>query len=188
VTLFATTAILGMAATTGSGSTTVIDDHRIPGLEATIERQQDTADRLIGERDTAYAQIDQLKQAQADAQTDLDAQQADLDERASGLDDRETGLDTREGEITGAEAAAEANSFGNGTYVVGTDIQPGTYRSDGPTPDAFGMGYWARLSGLGGTLDEIITNALPEGPATVTISASDTAFESTGMQTWTKIG
>lgn len=40
-------------------------------------------------------------------------------------------------------------SFGNGTHLVNTDIDPGTYRS-GKTLTC----YWARLSGLGGQLGD----------------------------------
>jgi hypothetical protein len=49
------------------------------------------------------------------------------------------------------------------------------------------MGHWARLSGGGGTLDEIITNATPTGPPKVTVEPSDAAFETTGMKDWTKV-
>ncbi|MDZ7761263.1 MAG: hypothetical protein U5L00_13550 [Desulfovermiculus sp.] len=46
-------------------------------------------------------------------------------------------------------------SFGCGWWLVGIDIVPGTYRAEGP------VSYFARLSGLGGELQDIIINALP---------------------------
>lgn len=70
--------------------------------------------------------------------------------------------------------------FGDGTHLVGDDIQPGTYRNDGET----GRCYWKRLSGFGGTLDDIIANAHPEGQSFVTIDSSDAAFESKNCGTW----
>lgn len=65
--------------------------------------------------------------------------------------------------------------------MVGEDIEPGVYRTDGS-----GTCYWARLSGLGGGLGDIIANGLPSGPATVEISPSDAAFESSGCGEWTR--
>jgi len=71
--------------------------------------------------------------------------------------------------------------FDDGTYIVGTDIRSGTYRSS----EGDGC-YWARLKGFGGTLNEIIANDYLSGsPATVTIKASDTGFTSNDCGTWT---
>jgi hypothetical protein len=76
--------------------------------------------------------------------------------------------------------AAPQSSFGDGTYVVGSHINPGTYRSPGGSSC-----YWERLSGFGGTYNDIIANGLPTGPAIVTISGSDAGFETVGCGTWT---
>jgi hypothetical protein len=74
-------------------------------------------------------------------------------------------------------------SFGNGTFIVGTDIQPGTYRIT-----AGSNCYYARLSGFGGTSGEIIANANTNGSgAIVTIKPSDAGFQSSGCATWTMI-
>lgn len=71
--------------------------------------------------------------------------------------------------------------FGEGTFIVGTDISPGTYQSsDGDSC------YWARLSGFGGTLQDIIANDFGSGGgAIVQIRAKDVGFTSTGCGTWT---
>jgi len=73
-------------------------------------------------------------------------------------------------------------SFGDGTYLVGKDIQPGTYKSS-----EGGSGYWARLSSFSGDLSSIIANDLPQGPSIVKISPNDKGFETFGNGTWTKI-
>lgn len=73
--------------------------------------------------------------------------------------------------------------FGGGIYIVGTDIAPGTWQNDGTSGC-----YWARLSGFGGTFDEIIANSFSDTQQIVTISPSDAGFESTSCGTWTKIG
>lgn len=72
-------------------------------------------------------------------------------------------------------------SFGNGTHVVGSDIEPGTYRSS-----RTGSCYWARLSGFSGELDDVIGNG-NSSPEIVTISASDAAFETSGCGQWTLV-
>lgn len=78
--------------------------------------------------------------------------------------------------------------FGDGTFVVGSDIVAGTYKSAGPSDDGSGSCYWARLKNTTGDLDTIIANNISNGPDTVTISRSDGAFKTSGCQTWHKIG
>jgi len=82
--------------------------------------------------------------------------------------------------------AGPGSSFGNGVYAVGADVQPGSYRTSGPEAGRL-FCYWARLSGFGGSLDEIIANDNSGGPTVVTISPSDIGFESSGCGTWTRI-
>lgn len=74
----------------------------------------------------------------------------------------------------------------DGVYIVGADIAPGTWRSSGGSE--FGC-YAARLSGFGGTLDEVITNDIAtEGGLVINIAPTDVGFETTGCGTWEKIG
>lgn len=73
---------------------------------------------------------------------------------------------------------------GDGTFLVGTDVQPGTYRSDA---GSYGC-YYARLSDTSGAPGSIITNNLSQGPLVVTIDDSDAAFETRGCRTWTAVG
>ena len=54
----------------------------------------------------------------------------------------------------------------DGRRRVGSEIQPGTYRN---TDSSQGC-YWERLSGFGGTLNEIIANDFTNGLTIVTIS------------------
>ena len=72
--------------------------------------------------------------------------------------------------------------FGDGTFQVGKDIQPGTYRTRAGSSGC----YYARLKGFGGTLDDIIANNDTDAPALVTIAASDKGFESDGCGSWTQ--
>ena len=80
----------------------------------------------------------------------------------------------------GTTSAQPVRSFGPGTYLVGTDIEPGIYRTEGEVT------YYERLSGLSGEFDDIIANeALPEGPVLIEIKDTDAAFHSEGPGEWT---
>ena len=81
-----------------------------------------------------------------------------------------------------APQPAAVGSFTNGTKIVGTDIQPGTYRTRVPSEGC----YWARLSGLSGGLSEIIANDNTDGPAIVVIAPTDKGFQSSRCGTWTR--
>ncbi|MEO7018838.1 MAG: hypothetical protein ABI234_01645 [Ktedonobacteraceae bacterium] len=72
--------------------------------------------------------------------------------------------------------------FSDGTFVIGKDIQPGTYR----TREASSGCYYARLKGFGGTLGEINANNNTDNPAIVTIFPTDAGFQSNNCGTWTK--
>ena len=82
-------------------------------------------------------------------------------------------------ELAKEEEKSDENVISSGTHIVGEDIEPGVYQG-------LGVSYWARLSGLGGSLDEIIANETPVGPTYVEIKESDEAFETMGGQ-WIKI-
>jgi hypothetical protein len=72
--------------------------------------------------------------------------------------------------------------FEDGTFVVGKDIKPGTYRTREGSPGC----YYARLRGFGGQLDEIIGNNNTSDPAIITIDASDKGFKSSNCGLWTQ--
>ncbi|MCX2179005.1 hypothetical protein KV205_00440 [Streptomyces sp. SKN60] len=73
---------------------------------------------------------------------------------------------------------------GDGVFLVGKDIQPGTYRSDGKDNV---LCYWARLSDTTGELGDIIASGNAEGQAIVKIDPSDKAFQSSDCKSWQKI-
>lgn len=70
-------------------------------------------------------------------------------------------------------------SFGDGTYVVGTDVAPGVYQSAGPVDG--GACYWKRVNA-----DGIVDNAMTKKPQIVQIEAGDTAFTTSECQEWQK--
>lgn len=78
--------------------------------------------------------------------------------------------------------AAIADIEGDGVWLVGADIESGTYRSTGGNDC-----YWARLKNLSGGLNGIIANGLGANQV-VTVAPSDAAFETTRCGAWTKVG
>lgn len=80
--------------------------------------------------------------------------------------------------------ANPSGPFGEGMFIVGTDVASGTWRSEG----AIGGCYWARLAGFTGGLDEVIANQFSDAQQIVTIAPTDAGFESNGCGNWTKIG
>lgn len=83
---------------------------------------------------------------------------------------------------TPAAPKSPATNFGDGNYVVGTDIQAGTYRTRVGSPGC----YYARLSGFSGSMGEILANNNTDAPAIITISASDKGFNTSNCGTWTQ--
>lgn len=82
---------------------------------------------------------------------------------------------------------AEAEQIpGDGVFLVGRDIKPGTYRSEGPQGEPIIYCAWARLSGTGGEGKDIISGDASKGAETVTIAATDKAFRTSGCKTWKK--
>ena len=82
-----------------------------------------------------------------------------------------------------AAGASGAGSFGDGTQLVGTDVQAGTYRAPGGAEC-----YWERLKGASGSVNDIIANDMGTTNPVVQIAASDYAFTSSNCGGWTKIG
>lgn len=80
------------------------------------------------------------------------------------------------------EPESEEPNFSDGTHQVGTDIQPGTYRTREGSPGC----YYARLAGFSNELDDILANGNASGPAIVTIEPTDAGFESQGCGIWTQ--
>lgn len=72
----------------------------------------------------------------------------------------------------------------DGTFRVGIDIVPGTYRSAGPRPHGASDCYWERLDSL--DPNHIIQNDISTGPQVVTIAPTDKAFSTRSCLPWQK--
>lgn len=108
-----------------------------------------------------------------------DAELADKSQSLDMLEDEEQAEESSPQAMTDDDETEPAITFEDGTHMVGSDIQPGTYRNDGTQSC-----YWARMSGFGGTTDDIIANDNPRGQTYVTISEDDAAFKSQLCGSW----
>ncbi|MFF3215185.1 hypothetical protein ACFYYB_31650 [Streptomyces sp. NPDC002886] len=83
-----------------------------------------------------------------------------------------------------APAAGKAKSAikGSGTFQVGSDVQPGLYRSAGNKAD--GNCYWERAKDSKGEPESILDNANVVGLSYVAIGATDKIFKTEGCKGW----
>ncbi|QLE72388.1 hypothetical protein FGW37_12965 [Streptomyces rectiverticillatus] len=78
------------------------------------------------------------------------------------------------------EKAAKGAIRGSGTYEVGSDIKPGTYRSLGNKDGC----YWERAKDSSGEADAILANDNVVGASYVTVKAEDKVFKTQGCKSW----
>ncbi|NUV60431.1 hypothetical protein G6W55_12125 [Streptomyces sp. CAI-85] len=84
------------------------------------------------------------------------------------------------------EAAGPATTFsGEGEYLVGEDIKPGTYKTAGPEGE-FGC-YWERAKDASGEFEAIIANNNLEGPGRVTLNKGE-YFKTNRCGEWKRVG
>ncbi|MFB8386794.1 hypothetical protein ACFC3F_06600 [Microbacterium sp. NPDC055910] len=81
------------------------------------------------------------------------------------------------------ERAAGTRFWGAGVYVVGQDVQPGTYQASGSIKNC----YWARLDSAGNTIDN---NFIPAATQVqLTVATSDYSLDiQGGCGEWVRIG
>ncbi|WP_371616213.1 hypothetical protein [Streptomyces sp. NBC_00454] len=84
-----------------------------------------------------------------------------------------------------ADQAKKTAIRGSGTFKVGSDVQPGTYRSTGNGESA--NCYWERAKDASGEADSIIDNENAVGSTYVTIEATDKIFKSQDCKDWAAV-
>lgn len=92
------------------------------------------------------------------------------------------GVKKREDAVTGAEKTQAANAVADGTWVVGVDIEPGTYKAKA---DVGSRCYWG-IYATGSNGDDIINNDIPGGGLPSVTLAAGQDFKSARCGSWTK--
>lgn len=77
---------------------------------------------------------------------------------------------------------AKSSIKGSGTFQVGSDVQPGLYRSTGNTAD--GNCYWERLKDDKDEPESVLDNDNVVGSSYVAIAATDKIFKTDGCKGW----
>jgi len=98
-----------------------------------------------------------------------------------------TAFDSSLGVITLPASSTAHLQYGDGTFLVGYDIDPGVYHSAGPLQDRLPNCYWERSSADAGDVSSIIANDNSRGPVTITIKRSDRSFKSHGCLPWVRV-
>jgi hypothetical protein len=78
-------------------------------------------------------------------------------------------------------AEKKAAFSGDGDFQVGSDLEPGTYRTTG---NSDGMCYWERAKEASGEMDSLLANDNVTGTSYVTVKATDKLFTSSGCNDW----
>lgn len=120
---------------------------RVAQLESELEDTSEQLDEAESEAETAMERAreqaeEELADRREEAEQELAERREQLEQRTAQLDEREAQLDEREAAVQEAEEIEARSTFGDGTYEVGVDIPPGTYRADAGSSQC----YWAKLS------------------------------------------
>lgn len=147
---------------------------RAADAEKAVTAAQDAT--AVAERKLATAQT-AATEAAAKAKK---AAESALTTRSNAVAGKEAALLEREKKVGLAESEAAANTFsGDGTFIVGDDVKPGTYKSAGGVNC-----YWVR-NDKGG---DIIANDLGDGPTVIVIGVGDFSVTARGCEPFTKTG
>jgi TolA-binding protein len=153
-----------------------LESENVDYLDANERLQEEITDLedQIGSLESRVDEIDER-------QVELDQRETALDTREQDLEDLQAELDERAKELDRTEEAIEENTIpGDGIWVVGEEIDPGTYKAQGT-----GSGcYWARLGSL--DTSDILNNHFGSAEVSVQIHDSDAAFETSGCGSWMK--
>ena len=141
-----------------------------------------TAQQTAEERDSIDAQRLRLEEKLADQQAAMTERENAVALQEAAVKKQEDGLKTREAAVSGAEQKKAANTVSDGTWVVGVDIEPGTYK---PKADVGSRCYWGiYASGTNG--DDIIANDIPGGGLPSVTLAAGQDFKTARCGSWTK--
>lgn len=161
--------LLGIALGAASQDPTASEEYR--GLAAELKDSQSALKNAKSERD-------ELRSAQGA----LMEMQAEVDSRESELETRAADLDAREAAVTAIEARIRDTTIREGVWLVGTDIEPGTYRTSAEASS--GYCYWAIEDGS--NFSHIVDNDIVTGGRPTVTLQSGQQFTTHDCGSWLK--
>jgi hypothetical protein len=137
------------------------------------------------ERDQIGAERDRLAADRAAAEQNVADLRDEYGDETEKIVEARRKLRRLQKQIKGARATVAKNTIpGDGTFVVGEDINPGVYRAEA-SPGC----YWERLSSLSGSgISNIIENENADGPVVVQVLPSDRAISTARCADFHKAG
>lgn len=153
--------LLGLAAGAGIGIAATRSDptqsKQYRALQASVSSAQDQEE----------ATKESFGAAQRSADASLALANQDLAQQQAAIATSQAAVASSAAAMSQAQAAIDANSITEGTWTVGSDIQPGRYRTSAPVSEGC---YWEiDRSGTNGS--SIVQNDLPTGGyPTITLS------------------
>jgi hypothetical protein len=113
------------------------------------------------------------------------ARNAALTQQSSALKQQQTALSRQQQQVKAQLGDIQASQLsGDGVYVVGQDIKPGTYHTNGSGDPGANDCYFATLNST--DTSNIADNNNFDGPETVDVSSAY-AFEINGPCTWSRV-
>jgi hypothetical protein len=151
------------------------------GQVSTLQGQLATAQAQAKNAVTAATAAADTKAAAAYAtrNSSVSQQAATLKQQQATLAQDEQAVKTQMGELQASQIS------GDGVYVVGKDIKPGMYHTNGSGNTGANDCYFATLNST--DTSNIANNNNFDGPETVDVSSAY-AFEVNGPCTWVKVG
>ncbi|PYI69604.1 hypothetical protein CVV68_00370 [Arthrobacter livingstonensis] len=181
--------LLGGGIWLGTAVTDPTASEEYAALDATAQTAQQDLARTLTDRQAVSDELDSLKselttrEEAADAKSTAAGQhEADVKTAEAALKTREAAVKKREDAVTGAEKAKAANTVGDGTWTVGVDVAPGTYRAKA---DVGSTCYWG-IYRTGSNGDDIINNDIPGGGRPSVVLSAGQDFNSTRCGSWEK--
>jgi TolA-binding protein len=151
---------------------------QVSSLNGRVSSLNGQVSSLNGQVSAAQQQVQSAQAAaKAKAAQDYASRKAQLDQREAAVKKQESAIAAEAGQQHASEISAD------GVYVVGQDIQPGTWHTAGDGGQ--GNCNYALLNST--NTDDIIDNNNFNGPDTVTVTSAK-ALEINGDCTWARTG
>ncbi|MFF2345069.1 hypothetical protein [Pseudarthrobacter sp. NPDC058119] len=144
-----------------------------------LQSQKDSVSADLAQLQSRY---NTLNSSIAGRESTISTKETAITVRESAVKAAEESVKKREESVTSAEKAKAANTIKEGTWTVGRDIEPGTYRT---TADVTGSCYWG-IYRTGSNGSDIVDNDIVTGGRpSVTLSAGQD-FKSSRCGSWLK--
>ena len=178
----AAAALLVGGGVSGAALVDPTDSEKYAAVESAKDSTESELAQVTSDYETLQKDYDVMASGIRKRETDVEKREAAAATSQEKLTAAEAAVKAREDAVSGAEKTKAANTVGDGTWVVGSDIAPGTYRASQPVGSNC---YWGVYrSGSNGA--DILENDIPGGGHPVVTLAEGQDFKSARCGTWEK--